>query len=114
MTWRRALGKVIGILSGTTCAGLAAIFILANPYGPTTVERAGVWIIILPGIGVAGVLAVIAALYSARRTLVGLFIISFFPFSLYLMLTSGIGHWFGVAQFGYVVAAALVSPKRDA
>jgi polyisoprenoid-binding protein YceI len=31
---RRALGKTTGRLAGATCAGLAAVFLLANPYRP--------------------------------------------------------------------------------
>jgi len=70
-----------------------------------------VWILIIPGIGAAGILAVIAALSSATRTLMVLFGVSFFPFSLYLMLTPSIWRWFGAAEMGYVVAALLLNPQ---
>jgi hypothetical protein len=108
---RQSIGKVIGVAAGATCAGLAAVFVLANPYRPATAEEAGLWIFIIPGIGAAGLLAAIAAVRRAARTLFVLFAISFFPFSLYLMLTPGIWRWFGVAELGYVVAAVLVRPR---
>lgn len=117
---RRALGKTIGVLAGMTCAGLAAVFMLANPYHrPPTVYQTGVWVVIVPGIGVpvigaAGILAAIAALLNARHTLVALFIASFFPFTLFFMLTPGIFRWFAVAEMGYVVAAILLGTEEPA
>lgn len=100
----RALGRAIGVAAGSTCAALAAVFILANPYRPMTLDEAGAWVVVVPGIGAAGVLAAIATLVDARRTLVVLFVVSFFPFSLYLLLTPGIFCWFGVAEMSYVAA----------
>jgi hypothetical protein len=104
----RVLGKAIGVLSGLACAALAYVFLFANPAGPATAYKLGVWIFIMPGIGIAGLLAAIAALFGARWLLVVLFAVSFFPFSLYLMLTPGIFHWFGVAELGYPIAALLL------
>jgi hypothetical protein len=116
LIWRRALGKTIGVLAGMTCAGLAAVFMLANPYyhHPPTAYQAGVWVAIVPGIGAAGILAAIASLLNARRTLVALFVASFFPFSLFLMPTPGIFRWFAVAEMGYVVAAILLGTEEPA
>jgi hypothetical protein len=84
---------------------------LCDPYRPISAHEAGVWILIVPGIGAAGILAVMAALSNATRTLMELFAVSFFPFSLYLMLTPSIWRWFGVAEMGYVVAALLLNPR---
>ena len=89
------------------------MFVLANPYRPVTADDAGAWIVIVPGIGAAGILAVMAALSNATRTLMVLFAVSFFPFSLYLMLTPGIWRWFGVAEMGYVVAALLLNQRSS-
>jgi hypothetical protein len=87
---------------------------LANPYRPTTADAAGVWIIVVPGIGVAGILATIAALLGSARALLALFVASFFPFGLYLMFTPGIFRWFGLAAMGYLIAAVLLKRRRDA
>lgn len=111
MADQRVLGKAIGLLSGLMCAALAWIFLFANPAGPVTAYKAGVWIIIVPGIGIAGLLAAIAALLGVTWLLVVLFAVSFFPFSLYLMLTPGIFHWFAVAEMGYPVAALLLRSR---
>jgi len=67
--------------------------------------------VIVPGIGVAGVLAAIAALFNATRALVALFVVSFFPFGLYLLLTPGIFRWIGVARIGYGVGAVLLGRR---
>ena len=112
-TLLHALGQAIGVLAGAICAGLAVLFVVANPYRPVTAEEAGVWIFLIPGIGVLGIAAAGAALVSARRTLIVLFVVSFFPFSFYLMMTPGIWHWFGVAELGYVAAALLLNNRRS-
>jgi hypothetical protein len=77
------------------------------------------WVVIVPRIGVpvigaAAILAAIAALLNARRTLVALFVASFFPFTLFFMLTPGIFRWFAVAEMGYVVAAILLGTEEPA
>ena len=83
----------------------------ANPYAPVTAHDGGAWIVVVPAIGAAGIVAAIAALLSARRTLVALFLVSFFPFGLYLMATPSIWRWFGAMPIGYLAAASLLKSK---
>jgi len=113
MSDRRMIGSMIGVAGGVVCAGLAAVFLFANPYAspltsPFADRTTTATIVIVSALGGAGVLAAIAAMRGAWRALIVLFVVSFLPFGFYFMLTPGIFHWIGFAQLGYLASAALV------
>ncbi|MEO8260300.1 MAG: hypothetical protein ABI868_23340 [Acidobacteriota bacterium] len=100
----------MGAASGVVCAVLCAMFVFANPYSPPlTFQRAGVWALIVPGLGAGGLLSAVAAIRRRPRALLMLFFISFLPFGLYLLLTlPRIFGWIGASHLGYLVASLLL------
>jgi hypothetical protein len=47
---------------------------------------------------------------GAAKTLLLLFVISFLPFGAWSLVANNLVHWFGIAQFGYVLSAYLQNP----
>ncbi len=113
--WTTRIGVSIGTVCGVTCAALSAVFVFANPYGPMSIHEAGVWVAIVPCLGVCGALAAVAAVRRRPRALLILFLLSFVPFGLYLSLTPGIFKWMGASHLGYLAASLVLrsSAARD-
>ena len=116
-SWTTRIGVSIGTVCGMTCAALSVLFVFANPYAPMSFHEAGVWVVIIPGLGVCGALAAVAAVRRRPGALLILFFLSFVPFGLYLFLTiPRIFGWIGASHLGYLVASLVLrsAAARDA
>jgi hypothetical protein len=100
-------------VSGVTCAALTVLAVAANPYMELSFHNAGIWVVIIPGLGVGGVFAAVAAIRRRPRVLLMLFFVSFFPFGLYLFLTiPGLFGWVGASHIGYLAAGLILRHSK--
>lgn len=102
----RLVAKSIGIASGLVCALIVGVFLFANPDGTPTLDGWGAWMLIMPVLALLGLAAVIATIREARRTLLGLCVVSFCPFGAYLCLYPFFLNLIGLMPLGYGLAAA--------
>jgi hypothetical protein len=104
------IGQICGTASAAFVLVLTAVFFFWNPYARSRelVMDGAI------GMGITALLAVFAgaSALAKRAGLVLLaFLLSFVPLGIYLMGTPGVFRWVGVAQVGYLLAAACLSPR---
>lgn len=102
------IGESISFFSGATVVGLSGLLLWAMWNNP---GQAGLGLLRAAWIGLLGIIAIIAGAKRSSRALIVVFLLSFVPWGMgpYLFGTPGVFFWIPVGQFGYLVAAALMT-----
>lgn len=103
-------GQGIGALSGT---GACFLWMIAIWFPANELNLTGISLIVAFLMMLISLTAVIASIKKHGRVLIFLFLISFFPVGLYLLMLPHWYRWIGVFNLGYLFAGVYIRLKSD-